>query len=59
MIMEIKIRARKLVLTGVTDVEKAFVKLFEMDFSEISFMNYANGLVAEMIAIAEARKKAI
>ena len=57
MIMEIKIRARKLVLTGVTDVEKAFVKLFEMDFSEISFMNYANGLVAEMISIAEARKK--
>ena len=52
-IMELKIRAKKIVLSGVADVDQAYADLFAMDFSQIGFIDYANKLVAEMKAVAE------
>jgi hypothetical protein len=52
-IMELKIRARKLILSGVTDVEKTYQDMFAMDFSQIGFLDYANKLVDEMKVVAE------
>jgi len=52
-IMELKIRARKLILSGVTDVEKTYQDMFAMDFSQIGFLDYAAKLIAEMKSVAE------
>jgi integrase len=52
-LMEIKIRARKLILNGYNDVEKAYQDLFAVDFSQIGFVDYARKLIAEMKAVAE------
>jgi len=52
-IMELKIRARKLILSGVNDVEKTYQDLFAMDFSQIGFIDYAKKLIAEMKTVAE------
>lgn len=37
-IMELKIRARKLIFSGVTDVEKTYQDMFAMNFSQIGFL---------------------
>jgi hypothetical protein len=52
-IMELKIRARKLILSGVTYVEKTYQDMFAMDFSQIGFLDYANKLIVEMKSVAE------
>lgn len=52
-LMEIKIRARKLILNGYTDVEKTYQDLFAVDFSQIGFIDYANKLIAEMKDVAK------
>jgi len=52
-LMEIKIRARKLILNGYNDVEKAYQDLFAVDFSQIGFIDFAEKLIAEMKTVAE------
>jgi integrase len=47
-IFEYKILARKIVLSGIDDVEKAYKMLFEMNQSEPSFKKYLDILFAEM-----------
>jgi hypothetical protein len=51
-IMELKIRARKLIFSGVLDVELAYQTIFAMDFSQIGFLDYAKSLILEMKDIA-------
>jgi integrase len=52
-LMEIKIRARKLILNGYNDVDKVYQDLFAVDFSQIGFIDFAEKLIAEMKAVAE------
>ncbi|WP_281321985.1 tyrosine-type recombinase/integrase [Flavobacterium aestivum] len=52
-LMELKIRARKLILNGYNDVEKVYQELFAVDFSQIGFIDFAEGLIAEMKDVAE------
>jgi len=56
-LMSIKLKARKLILQGYTDVNKTFVALFEVDHSQILFQEYGEKLVAEMKKIAEEHGK--
>ena len=51
-LMDIKIRARKIILSGIVNVDKAFEELFKIDFSGISFADYGTQLVAEMSVLA-------
>jgi site-specific recombinase XerD len=51
-LMDLKIKARKLILQGVTDVEKTFQELFKIDFSQIAFLDYASNLIEEMNDLA-------
>lgn len=53
-IMDLKIKARKLVLSGCVDVDLAFMELFKLDHSGIGFYNFARELVTEMKLTAEA-----
>lgn len=52
-IMDLKVKARKLVLMQINDVELAFIKLFETDFNTIKFIEFADALVMEMEQMAE------
>lgn len=54
-IMELKIKARKLILLNYTDVEKTYEELFAVDFSQIGFIDFARKLTAEMKDMAEKR----
>lgn len=47
-LMDLKIKARKLILQNYTDVEKVYEELFAIDFSQIGFVDYAKSLIAEM-----------
>ncbi|TDE28284.1 hypothetical protein E0I61_12190 [Flavobacterium ranwuense] len=44
-IMELKIRARKLILSGIVDVEKTYQDMLAIDFSQIGFLDYADKLI--------------
>ena len=52
MLMNLKIKARKIIMQRLDDTEKAYDELFAVDFSQISFMDYGNSLVAEMEKMA-------
>lgn len=52
-LMDLKLRARKLVLTGCVDVEKAYFELFKPVVDEISFLDYGDELIAEMKKMAD------
>jgi len=54
-IMELKIKARKLILLNYTDVEKTYEELFAVDFSQVGFIDFARKLIAEMKDMAEKR----
>lgn len=51
-IMELKIKARKLILQGFTDVEKTFLELFKQDFTQIMFTDFAEKLILDMKEMA-------
>jgi hypothetical protein len=56
-IMSIKLKSRKLIVQGYTDVEKTFLELFAVDHSQVLYKDYADKLVSEMKKIAEERGK--
>lgn len=56
-LMNLKIKARKLILQNYTDVEKTFQELFAVDFSQIGFIDYAKSLISEMEEMAAQMKK--
>lgn len=56
-LMSIKLKARKLIIQGYTDVEKTFEELFAVDHSQIQFMDYGRKLVAEMKKLADELEK--
>jgi len=51
-IMNLKLRARQIVLSGETDVEKAYNLLFADDNEKVLFLDVANKLVQDMKVIA-------
>jgi len=51
-LMDLKLRARKLVLSGCDDVNKAYSELFKPAVTEISFLDYGAELIAEMNKMA-------
>lgn len=51
-LMDLKIKARKLILQGFNDVEKTFAELFAVDFSQILFLDYSEKLIFEMNDLA-------
>ncbi|MCG9792516.1 tyrosine-type recombinase/integrase [Flavobacterium algicola] len=51
-LMNLKIKARKLILKSMTDIDKVYQELFAVDFSQIGFIEYADGLIAEMEKMA-------
>jgi len=52
-LMDLKLRARKLVLKGCIDVEEAYFELFKPVVTEILFLNYGDELIAEMKKTAD------
>jgi hypothetical protein len=56
-LMNLKLKARKLILLNYTDIEKAYEELFAVDFSQIGFVDYAKDLIAEMEQMAAQMKK--
>ncbi|MNQ88959.1 hypothetical protein D3C85_1042500 [compost metagenome] len=56
-LMNIKIKARKIILNQCKDVDVAFQELFAIDFSQIGFIEYANKLVEEMKEMAAKMSK--
>lgn len=52
MIMNLKLRARQLVLSGENDVEKAFLMLFAEDNDKVMFLAFGEKLIRDMKAIA-------
>lgn len=52
MIMSLKLRARQLVLSGSTDVEKAFLVLFADDNDKVMFLCFGEKLIQDMKSIA-------
>lgn len=52
LIMNLKLRARQLVLNGENDVEKAFRLLFADDNEKLMFLVYAEKLISDMKAVA-------
>lgn len=56
-LMNLKLKARKLILQNHTDVEKVYEALFAVDFSQIGFIDYAKSLIAEMDVMAAQMKK--
>lgn len=57
-IMELKLRARKLILNGSGDVEKTFDLLFATVADEILFLDFARKLIADMREMARKLGKA-
>jgi phage-related protein len=53
--MNLKLKARKLILQNYTDIEKVYEELFAIDFSQI--IDYAKSLIAEMEVMAAQMKK--
>jgi hypothetical protein len=51
-LMDLKIKARKLILQGCTDIEKAYTELFRIDFSQIGMMDHVEKLIEEMKQMA-------
>lgn len=51
-LMDIKLRARKIILSGIVNVDKAHEELFKIDFSGISFAEYGEELTSEMKVLA-------
>jgi hypothetical protein len=51
-IMDLKIKAKKMILQGVVDVEKAFVELFKEEAGAVLFNDYAAQLISEMKTLA-------
>jgi hypothetical protein len=47
-LMDLKLRSRKLVLLGWTDVEKVYSELFKADVAEVKFLDFATDLITEM-----------
>lgn len=52
-LMDLKLRARKVVLSGCIDVERAYFELFKPVVTEILFLDYGDELIAEMKKTAE------
>ena len=52
-IMEIKIRAKKIIYKGITDVDQAYNELFSVDFSQVLLLDFARKYIGDMKAIAE------
>lgn len=52
-LMDLKIRARKIMLSKIVSVEKASEELFKVDFSGISFSDWAVNLISEMNILAD------
>ena len=57
LINDYKIAARKIVLSGIVDIDKAFRLLFESNFSEPSFKKFCEQLFAQMETQIEAFEK--
>jgi len=55
-LMNIKIKARKIILNQCKDVNQAFDELFAIDFSQIGYIDYAKKLVEEMKDLAAKMK---
>jgi hypothetical protein len=55
-LMNLKLKARKLILQNYTDIEKVYEELFAIDFSQIGFIDYAKSLIAEMEVMAANEK---
>jgi len=53
MLMDYKIKARKIILSGQTDVFVTFRDLFAVDSVNVGFLEFANKLIAEMKDMAE------
>lgn len=51
-IMDLKLRARKIVLNGVDNVDQAFSELFSVNTDQILFLDFANKLISDMKEIA-------
>lgn len=51
--MDIKIKAKKIKLANITDLDVAFKELFKISVDGIEFMKFGDELVAEMKTIAE------
>lgn len=47
-LMDLKLRARKLILLGCTDVGQAYLELFNASVTDVLFLDYGRELVAEM-----------
>jgi hypothetical protein len=56
-LMNLKLKARKLILQNYTDIEKVYEELFAIDFSQIGFIDYSKSLIAEMEVMAAQMKK--
>lgn len=52
-IMEIKLRARKLILEGSIDVEKTYDALFAADAEQLLFLDFARKLILDMREMAQ------
>lgn len=57
LLMNLKIKARKIIMNRCKNVDDAFEELFAVDFSGIGFIEYANKLIAEMKQMADMMKK--
>jgi hypothetical protein len=57
-LMNLKLKARKLILQNYTDIEKCMSYL-QLIFSQIGFIDYAKSLIAEMEVMAAQMKNLI
>lgn len=59
LIAELKIKAKKITLLKINDVEKAYNEIFKKDFSSLLFMDFAHKLIQDMkmIIIGLEKKK--
>jgi hypothetical protein len=56
-LMNLKLKARKLILQNYTDIEKCMKSYLQLIFSQIGFIDYAKSLIAEMEVMAAQMKK--
>lgn len=52
-IMDLKIKSRKIMLNKVSSIEKAYEELFKVDFSGMSFSDWAVDLISDMNHMAD------
>jgi hypothetical protein len=57
-ILDLKIKARKLILQGYNDVDKTYVELFKQDFNQIMFTDFTDKLIIDMKELAQNLGKA-